>query len=380
MDRLGRKNIQIQGFAMMALLYAVLAAFLDDMEDLPATLLFVYGLTYFFSNFGPNSTTFILPSESFPREVRSSLNGFCAACGKFGAVVGSSMFKPLIVAAGTSFVFICCAVCALLGIIVTVCCIEDRRGQDMMGEEESSTLASSRLIAKNLLVEVSRHIWTFPVFTETFCDQLEAELCNFLDSGLPRTAPNTMNRFGIILSELGFCERLLDPLVFDYVNVVANRLLPAFCEKLDSYRAFTVLYDSTANGDKDLALHYDNAEVTLNINIGGTWGGGNVVYYGLATDKDAGKEVEAQLRRGWGVFHAGLELHKATPISNGRRHNLILWCRSSGVRNDFCPMCFSQPNVVPTNRYYHEGFTVPPCEPTVMEASPTDMSSDDLYD
>lgn len=71
-------------------------------------------------------------------------------------------------------------------------------------------------------------------------------------------------------------ERLLDPLVFDYVNVVANRLLPAFCEKLDSYRAFTVLYDSTANGDKDLALHYDNAEVTLNINIGGTWGGGNV--------------------------------------------------------------------------------------------------------
>lgn len=75
-------------------------------------------------------------------------------------------------------------------------------------------------------------------------------------------------------------------------------------------------------------------------------------------------------------------LHKATPISNGRRHNLILWCRSSGVRNDFCPMCFSQPNVVPTNRYYHEGFTVPPCEPAVMEASmmPTDMSSDDLYD
>jgi hypothetical protein len=39
-----------------------------------------------------------------------------------------------------------------------------------------------------------------------------------------------------------------------------------------------VLYDSTANGDKDLAMHYDNAEVTLNINIGGTWGGGNVAW------------------------------------------------------------------------------------------------------
>ncbi|CAK9117905.1 unnamed protein product [Durusdinium trenchii] len=143
MDRLGRKNIQIQGFGMMAMLYTILAAFLDGMEDLPALLLFVYGLTYFFSNFGPNSTTFILPSESFPQHVRSSLNGFCAAMGKTGAVVGSSMFKPLITAAGTSFVFICCAVCALLGIIVTIFCVDDRRGQDMMGESEES-LSQSR--------------------------------------------------------------------------------------------------------------------------------------------------------------------------------------------------------------------------------------------
>ena len=67
-------------------------------------------------------------------------------------------------------------------------------------------------------------------------------------------------------------EHLLDPLIYDYVNVIASRLLPAFCETLDSYRAFTVLYDSTANGDKDLAMHYDNAEVTLNINIGGNMG------------------------------------------------------------------------------------------------------------
>ena len=65
----------------------------------------------------------------------------------------------------------------------------------------------------------------------------------------------------------------------------------------------------------------------------GTWDGGNVVYYGLATSAE-GQAVEAVLRRGWGVFHAGLELHKATPISQGRRHNLILWCRSSGVRNE----------------------------------------------
>lgn len=54
-----------------------------------------YGLTFFFANFGPNSTTFILPSETFPAEVRTSLNGFSAAMGKAGAAIGSAMFLPL---------------------------------------------------------------------------------------------------------------------------------------------------------------------------------------------------------------------------------------------------------------------------------------------
>ncbi|CAE7361286.1 PHT1-8 [Symbiodinium natans] len=134
MDRWGRKNIQLQGFAFMALLYGSLAIWMEEMEEYPVTLLFVYGLTYFFSNFGPNSTTFILPSESFPTEVRSTLNGFCAASGKLGAVVGSSMFKPIIGAMGTSFVFLCCAACAAIGIVITVFCVDDRRGHDVMGD------------------------------------------------------------------------------------------------------------------------------------------------------------------------------------------------------------------------------------------------------
>lgn len=34
-----------------------------------------------------------------------------------------------------------------------------------------------------ILEEVRPNIWTFPVFTESFCDQLEAELRHFQDSG-----------------------------------------------------------------------------------------------------------------------------------------------------------------------------------------------------
>lgn len=133
MDELGRKAIQLQGFIMMTVLYGGLALFLHALQSQAFLLLFIYGLTYFFSNFGPNSTTFVLPSETFPFEVRSSLNGFCAASGKLGAFIGSSGFKPVVNRFGTSVVFSVCAACAVLGALVTVFFVEDRRGRSMEG-------------------------------------------------------------------------------------------------------------------------------------------------------------------------------------------------------------------------------------------------------
>lgn len=217
------------------------------------------------------------------------------------------------------------------------------------------------------LTEIRDGLWTFPALTERFCDLLESELQHFRASGLPHTAPNTMNRFGFILRELGFCSGLLDPFVYEYLDVIASKLLPLYTEGLDSYRAFTVLYDYAQDGDRELALHYDNAEVTFNVNIGGDWEGGQVTFHGLDGDRPG---TDVVLRRGHGVLHAGLELHQARPITSGRRHNLIMWCRSSGVRNERCPMCFEQPKVVPTSEFSHEGFTVPPCHvvPNRVEA------------
>mmetsp|Transcript_111810 Transcript_111810/g.316573 ORF Transcript_111810/g.316573 Transcript_111810/m.316573 type:complete len:379 (+) Transcript_111810:57-1193(+) len=247
------------------------------------------------------------------------------------------------------------------------------------GTRPSEVAACTELLARRGLVsEVRPGLWTLEVFTEAFCDLLEAELAHFSASGLPRTAPNTMNRHGIILKELGFGSGLLDPLVYEYINALAGRLLLQFTEELDSYRAFTVLYEAAPDGDQQLAMHYDNSEVTLNVNIGGAWEGGQVAFYGLATDRSSPRDESANvtLRRGHGVIHAGLDLHMALPVTSGRRHNLILWCRSSGVRNDMCPMCFGRPAVVETNGYFDEGFTAPPRRRGFPAAGGPD---DDLY-
>jgi len=231
---------------------------------------------------------------------------------------------------------------------------------------------------RGLLEELRPGLWTCKVLTEAYCDLLEAELKHFAASGLPKTAPNTMNRHGVILSELGFGPKMVDPLVYEYVDPIAKRLLPLHCEGLDSYRAFTVLYDAAEDGDRELALHYDNAEVTLNVNIGGDWEGGQVAFYGLATEReDCSLAREVVLRRGHGVLHAGLDLHKALPITAGRRHNLIVWCRSSPVRNHRCPMCFQQPRLAATNCYGDEGFRVPDCHWSATALA--EGADDDLY-
>ncbi|KAL0452439.1 UNVERIFIED_CONTAM: Inorganic phosphate transporter 1-11 [Sesamum latifolium] len=58
-------------------------------EDHKWTFAALYGLTFFFANFGPNSTTFVLPAELFPTRVRSTCHALSAASGKAGAMIGA---------------------------------------------------------------------------------------------------------------------------------------------------------------------------------------------------------------------------------------------------------------------------------------------------
>ena len=51
------------------------------------------------------------------------------------------------------------------------------------------------------------------------------------------------------------------------------------------------------------------------------------------------------MRKGVGILHLGQEMHGAMPLAAGRRTNLIIWFRSSGVRNQECPMCGDTPDL-----------------------------------
>jgi len=91
----------------------------EDIHNDPNLLVFLYILFYFFVNFGPNTTTFVIPTEIFPIQVRATCHGISAASGKIGATLGVATFTLIDNAWGKEGIFISCAVIALLGFIVT---------------------------------------------------------------------------------------------------------------------------------------------------------------------------------------------------------------------------------------------------------------------
>jgi PHS family inorganic phosphate transporter-like MFS transporter len=121
--RLEWKYIQIQGFAWMSILFFVLGGYYTQLLPQRALLFMLYALTFFFSNFGPNVSTFSLPVELFPVDVRVQLNGMSAAAGKSGAAVGAFLYGIIERYNGVSSVLIVSGFVSLIGLLVTYVCI-----------------------------------------------------------------------------------------------------------------------------------------------------------------------------------------------------------------------------------------------------------------
>jgi hypothetical protein len=55
----------------------------------------LYFLSSFFGQFGPNATTWLLPGEVFPTDIRATCHGISAATGKVGALIAGIWFAYL---------------------------------------------------------------------------------------------------------------------------------------------------------------------------------------------------------------------------------------------------------------------------------------------
>jgi PHS family inorganic phosphate transporter-like MFS transporter len=140
-DRIGRKPIQIIGFTAMAITFAVLGIFHQLLTSaFVLQFLIIYGLSYFFIEFGPNVTTFIYPPEVFPTKLRGFGSGASAAGGKTGAFIGTFLNVIILSSSiGESGLFLLLALLSAMGIILTVFLLPEPRRIDLdqiSGENE----------------------------------------------------------------------------------------------------------------------------------------------------------------------------------------------------------------------------------------------------
>ena len=202
---------------------------------------------------------------------------------------------------------------------------------------------------------IGKKAFSLPVFKKSFAKDLLSELKHFKSSGIPHERPNSMNKHGILLDEIGF-QDFMNQFRVNFIQPWARKLFKIPDLELDSHKAFVVKY--ALDEDTELSSHFDNSEITLNVALSENYEGGELVF----NDVNPGTG-SIRSRFGFeheychGVLHLGSHNHQALPITSGERWNLIFWARSSQLRQNHCPMCQNQPILEPAPLgTYGDGF------------------------
>lgn len=133
-DRIGRKTVQMMGFAMMAVCFALIAM-IPNIHDYLYLFIVLFGLSFFFTNFGPNATTFLIPSEIYPTSIRARAHGISAAIGKVGAFIGAFFLPSVLLAHGLAFTLGMMSLVSLAGILATLM-VPEMKNRSLEDQEE----------------------------------------------------------------------------------------------------------------------------------------------------------------------------------------------------------------------------------------------------
>jgi len=191
---------------------------------------------------------------------------------------------------------------------------------------------------RKLCTELTPGVFAFRLF-ESLGTRILAELSAIetwaAKTGWSLKRPNSMNRYGVVLADVG-----LGPLMKVVNDVVVAPLVealwPDVAAHLPNLHSFTVRY--RGNEDRSLDTHVDSSDVTLNVCLGGDFTGGGVYFHSRRDDNDDPMTTPHPAdckyclathphEPGMAIIHLGNHIHGAHNIDAGERTNLILWCR-----------------------------------------------------
>jgi MFS family permease len=148
MDRIGHRRLQWTGFAMMALCFGVIGL-VPGVSTAVAPFIIAYGVSYFFAEFGPNTTTFVLPAELYPVSMRATGHGISAGVAKLGAFIGVFVFPFLQTSLGLRGTLTLTAGVSVLGALLTLVLPEPagRSLEELTGDDDVVAIAEQVIAA-----------------------------------------------------------------------------------------------------------------------------------------------------------------------------------------------------------------------------------------
>jgi MFS family permease len=146
-DKIGHRKLQWVGFLMMAACFVVIGL-VPGVSAAVLPFVMAYGVSYFFAEFGPNTTTFILPSELFPVSMRATSHGISAGVAKFGAFLGVFLFPVIESRFGLRGTLTLTAGFAVFGALLTLVLPEPAgRSLEEISDEDDVVAAAEQVLA-----------------------------------------------------------------------------------------------------------------------------------------------------------------------------------------------------------------------------------------
>ena len=145
-DRVGVGRLQLIGFFNMTVLYVAMGLSVQFFAPSWVNLM-IFGITFLCANFGPNATTFIIPSEVFPTQIRATCHGIAAAAGKAGAVVGGAGFPQAIAGVGLNGVMYICASISVAGAVATWIFLSPKLVDKLISAQTDAATSSPHRVA-----------------------------------------------------------------------------------------------------------------------------------------------------------------------------------------------------------------------------------------
>lgn len=118
-DKIGHKKLQLLGFTVMGLAFGLIGLVPHVTHEIVPFLL-LFGLSYFFAEFGPNTTTFVMSAELFPVSLRTTGHGLSAGIAKIGAFIGVFVFPSLVAALGVNGTLLLTFGFSIVGVLLTL--------------------------------------------------------------------------------------------------------------------------------------------------------------------------------------------------------------------------------------------------------------------